>query len=124
MARGFAGVVAVPAWASFMQAATKGARAEWYATPPDVERIAICRRSGARATEACRHPELVPATYLVAAGATLPEFEATDEPPVYEDLFPVGAGPTEICPLHNDPAHPLEPLTASPGMRRISQRYQ
>jgi penicillin-binding protein 1A len=124
MARGFAGVVAVPAWASFMQAATKGARAEWYATPAGVERIAICRRSGARATEACRHPELVPATYLVAAGARLPEFEASDEPPIYEDLFPAGAGPAEICPLHNDPTHPLQPLTVSPEMRRISQRYQ
>ena len=124
MARGFGGTVAVPAWASFMQAATKGARAEWYATPPGVERIAICRRSGARATEACRHPELVPVTYLVAAGARPDEFETSDEPPVFEDLFPIGAGPTEICPLHNDPASPLEPLTASSVTRRISQRYQ
>jgi penicillin-binding protein 1A len=107
MSGGFAGIVAVPAWAGFMQAATKGARAEWYATPSDVERIAICRRSGLRATEACRHPELVPVTYLAAADA---DFEASNEPPVYEDLFPVGTGPTEICSLHNDPT-------------RISQRY-
>jgi 1A family penicillin-binding protein len=124
MSGGFAGVVAVPAWASFMQAATKGARAEWYATPPDVERIAICRRSGARATEACRHPELVPVTYLAAAGASVRDFESSSEPPVYEDLFPVGSGPTEICPIHNDPAHPLQPITVGTDIRRLSQRYQ
>ena len=130
MSGGFAGIVAVPAWASFMQTATKGARAEWYATPPDVERIAICRRSGLRATEACRHPELIPATYLAAAGGEYPDLEASNEPPVYEDFFPIGTGPTEICPIHNDPTHPLAPgsfsgggLTAVPGASRISQRY-
>ena len=111
MSEGFAGTVAVPAWASFMRVATKGARAEWFSTPPGLERIAICRLSGGRATEACRHPELVPAAYQV---------EASSEPPVFEDLFPIGTGPTEMCPLHSDPASALQLLTAG----RISQRYQ
>ena len=49
MKRGFAGVVAVPAWARFMKAATNGAKPDWYAMPADVEKVAICRLSGARA---------------------------------------------------------------------------
>ncbi len=55
MNRGFAGVVAVPAWARFMKAATTNDKPDWYAVPADVEKVAICRLSGARATDACRH---------------------------------------------------------------------
>ncbi len=56
MSRGFAGVVAVPAWARFMKAATTGARPDWYDVPADVEKVAICRLTGARANDACRQP--------------------------------------------------------------------
>ena len=55
MSRGFASTVAVPAWARFMKAATTGARPDWYAVPADVEKVAICRLSGARATDGCRY---------------------------------------------------------------------
>ena len=55
MRGGFAGVVAVPAWGRFMKAATAGDAADWYAVPADVEKVAMCRLSGARATDACRH---------------------------------------------------------------------
>ena len=55
MNRGFAGVVAVPAWARFMKAATTGAKPDWYQVPADVERVAICRLTGARAADGCRH---------------------------------------------------------------------
>ena len=55
MNRGFASTVAVPAWARFMKAATTGARPDWYAVPADVEKVAICRLSGARATDGCRY---------------------------------------------------------------------
>ena len=58
MSRGFASTVAVPAWARFMKAATMGARPDWYAVPADVEKVAICRLTGARATEGCRHVSL------------------------------------------------------------------
>ena len=51
MRGGFAGVVAVPAWARFMRAATAHDKPDWYAMPADVEKVAICRLSGARATE-------------------------------------------------------------------------
>ena len=115
MRGGFAGVVAVPAWGRFMKAATAGDAADWYETPADVEKVAICRRSGARATDECRHPSEVysvsgegtPAQ-LVPADAMLDEAEAppvrtlaAGETPVYEDLFPLGAVSSELCPLHN-----------------------
>ena len=60
MSRGFASTVAVPAWARFMKAATTGARPDWYQVPADVEKVAICRLTGARATEGCRH--VIPAS--------------------------------------------------------------
>jgi 1A family penicillin-binding protein len=108
---GFGGVVAVPAWAYFMRAATRGSKPEWYSRPADVEVVAICRLSGARATEACWHG--IPASYESGSpGRSLLQFLGTtgltpvsdprrsSEPPVYEDLFPVGTAPDEICPIH------------------------
>jgi membrane peptidoglycan carboxypeptidase len=118
MRGGFAGVVAAPAWGRFMRAATAHDKADWYPMPSDVEKVAICRLSGARATEACKHqrdmytitrpdgsPQLVPVDALfdhddAATSQTL----ASNGPPVYEDLFAVGAVPPDICPIHNPTA--------------------
>ena len=103
MRGGFAGVVAVPAWARFMRQATQGASADWYDTPPDIEKVAICRLTGARATDACRHvvplaaPEVVPAMLVPSQPVANAE---PLEPPVYEDLFPIGSVPAETCPVH------------------------
>jgi penicillin-binding protein 1A len=115
MTRGFAGVVAVPAWARFMKAATTNDKPDWYAVPGDVEKVTICRLSGARATEACRHavsPD-APATAaepgvegmwpfavqpLPAAGLAR---ERASRPNIYEDFFPLGTVPSELCPLHS-----------------------
>jgi membrane carboxypeptidase/penicillin-binding protein len=106
MQRGFAGVVAVPAWARFMKAATTGAKPDWYAVPQDVEKVAICRRSGARATESCRHalPEPLPIAETGANGLSwplaMPKKPLTIEEPVYEDYFPIGLVPPDLCPIH------------------------
>jgi penicillin-binding protein 1A len=125
MDRGFAGVVAVPAWARFMRAATKGAKAEWFETPANVERVAICRLSGARATDACRNaasvatepgvevmhgsvPELIP----VAALPTKPA-----EPNVYEDYFILGTAPADYCPIHGAVAALADASTLSDIVR-------
>ena len=54
MNRGFASVVAVPAWAEFMKTATAQDRPDWFQPPADVEKVTICRLSGQRATDACR----------------------------------------------------------------------
>ncbi len=47
--RGFAAVVAVPAWTDFMKAATRGQRGEPFMQPADVSRVAYCRDSGQHA---------------------------------------------------------------------------
>ena len=120
MRDGFAGTVAVPAWARFMRAATRGAKPEWYRMPREVEKVAICRLSGVRAGERCRDAHLTAARWSPSApGPQLlrgpnavegeppgPGFAAAhavpaDEPIVYEDLFPVGAIPSDTCPLHD-----------------------
>lgn len=135
MRRGFAGVVAVPAWARFMRAATEGAKPDWYATPPDVEKVAICRLSGARATDACRHQsevyavsangigsQLAPVAAMFDPAASRPAVDVpADEPLVYEDLFPVGAVPSDLCPLHN-PSPAANSPSATPIVDSILQQ--
>ncbi|OFW47701.1 MAG: hypothetical protein A3J29_02720 [Acidobacteria bacterium RIFCSPLOWO2_12_FULL_67_14b] len=77
MRRGFASVVAVPAWAGFMKDATTGNKAEWITAPAGISRIRRCRESGSLATEFC---ELYG--------------EVTD------DMVAAGRAP-DLCPLHN-----------------------
>jgi 1A family penicillin-binding protein len=128
MRGGFAGVVAVPAWGRFMKAATAGDAPDWYEMPADVEKVAICRLSGARATDACRHPaevysvngEGMPAQ-LVPSDALLDEAEAAPvrtlaagQTPVYEDLFPLGAVSSELCPMHNAGAYGIAMASPMP----------
>ena len=77
MRRGFASVVAVPAWAGFMKDATHGDSAEWMTRPSGVTQIRRCRASGGLATEYCElHGE------------------------VDNDLVSIGRAP-ELCPLHS-----------------------
>jgi len=129
MQGGFAGVVAVPAWARFMRVATAHDKPDWYEMPADVEKVAICRMSGARATEACRHQSDV---YSVARDGALPQLVPIDamfdqddrkpvrtldpgEPPVYEDLFSIGTVPAEICPIHNPTTGSFGTASTGPG---------
>ncbi|HEV3485303.1 MAG TPA: PBP1A family penicillin-binding protein, partial [Vicinamibacterales bacterium] len=116
MTRGFAGTVAVPAWAKFMRAATAGSKPEWYAMPSDVQKVAVCPISGGRATEVCRHALSVRAVdaisdadYGVQTAAYRPaDYPAEPDAQVYEDLFPIGAIPAETCWVHAaDNAPPL-----------------
>jgi membrane peptidoglycan carboxypeptidase len=112
MDRGFGGVVAVPAWAQFMLAATRGWKPDWYPKPDGIETVAICLLTGARAVDACRHSRYaVPGRssdeglVQVIGTSGLASFSPVSfEPPVYEDLFPAGAVPEEICPVHGAPA--------------------
>ena len=122
MNRGFAGVVAVPAWARFMKAATTNDKPDWYAVPADVEKVAICRLSGARATDACRHAHPVElhssapdqgadgcgrsrSRHCLLRGQTAPTNGSDSN--VYQDFFPLGKISSELCPLHNSPADTL-----------------
>jgi penicillin-binding protein 1A len=94
MRDGFGGTVAVPAWARFMTAATKGARPDWYRMPEDVEKVKICRLSGMRAGHRCEE-EVLEVPELPTIGDVPPE------PNVYEDLFPIGSVPSDTCTLHD-----------------------
>ena len=77
MRRGFASVVAVPAWAGFMKDATAGDKAEWMTAPSGISKIRRCKESGGLATEYC---------------------ELTGE--VSNDLVSIGRAP-ELCRLHS-----------------------
>ncbi len=110
MRRGFGGTVAAPAWARFMNAATKNDPAEWFEQPADVERVTLCVRTGARAVEACKEPVMHPLVPLVIDGAGTPHGPTG----VYDDIFAIGSGPYELCPLHSAPAAAVTPtLTAA-----------
>ena len=123
MREGFGGTVAVPAWARFMRAATKGAKPDWYRMPSDVEKVAVCRLSGLRAGVGCREADHLtmtptaepidgsypPQPALVPAAVAEPE-----EPNVYEDLFPVGAMSSETCQEHDASRSGATALTTTP----------
>ena len=53
--RGYAATVAVPLWGRFMTIATRNEKLTPFRRPGSVTSVAICRISGKRATEACRH---------------------------------------------------------------------
>ena len=80
MNRGFAGTVAVPAWARFMKKATEGATPDWFQMPSDVERISVCRKSGMRAAAECK---------LAVS--------EDGRPNVYDDYYLTGTGPYDTC---------------------------
>jgi 1A family penicillin-binding protein len=96
MRRGFASVVAVPAWAGFMKAATTGSKPEWLQVPSGVSHIRRCRASGGFANAYC---------------------ELTGE--VDDDYVSFGHVP-DLCPLHTSTGVITAPATsatsASPGM--------
>jgi penicillin-binding protein 1A len=120
MNRGFAAVVAVPAWAEFMKQATAKDAADWFQPPADVEKVTICRLSGQLATDACRHgwmmPDYVqagltelpgvPTDGAAVAGtmghkeAVLTNASARPGSDVYDDYFTIGSAPTSQCAVH------------------------
>jgi 1A family penicillin-binding protein len=90
--RGFAAVVAVPAWAGFMKAATTSDKPEWLQVPSGVSHIRRCKESGGLANEYCE-----------LAG------EAAD------DYVSIGRTP-EICTLHSATGLPMDAVAApAPG---------
>ena len=110
MSRGFASIVAVPAWAEFMAKATAADKADWFAPPADVQKVTICRVSGQLATEACRHgwvdPGIVQAGLTVLPGTTVATSAPKPRSNVYDDYFPYGSTPTTSCERHAVPAIP------------------
>jgi penicillin-binding protein 1A len=95
MNRGFAGLVAVPAWARFMMAATRNDRNDWFEMPGTLTRIKLCRLSGLLATDQCHLPvieetdrdgeqvnPLVDSAVLVREGGTYEDLRRIDNLPL------------------------------------------
>ena len=85
MRRGFAAVVAVPAWARFMKDATTGNTSDWINAPSGVRPVRVCKESGGLANEYCE-----------LAGTAANEFVAVGREPV-------------DCPLHGGLVAPPSP---------------
>jgi Transglycosylase len=62
--------------------------------------------SGARAVDACREPVTHPLVPFVESG-------------VYEDIFAVGTGPYELCPLHSAPASAVTPTLTDASFQPV-----
>jgi penicillin-binding protein 1A len=86
---GYAGDLAVPVWARFMRAATRGTKPEWLSRPKDVVAMNVCRLSGKLPNEGC---DSVPVETTDGSVDT--------RSLVYTDYFTRGTQPTGVCPLH------------------------
>jgi 1A family penicillin-binding protein len=86
---GYAAELAVPIWAGFMKAATKGDKPDWFTKPADVVGINVCRVSGKLPNYGCANVQTVD-----------PDGFLTTKSQVYTDYFVKGTQPTTVCPLH------------------------
>jgi penicillin-binding protein 1A len=115
-----AGEIAVPAWARFMSAATRGDAATWYEMPSDVEKVEICAASGHRAGDACRRsPGFARVMLLDGTVADRPV-----EGGVRTELFARGSAPYGECPVHSglylDTSHMLTATSLETGYEPYS----
>lgn len=90
---GYAADLAVPLWAAFMKAATKGAKPDWFDRPSNVVGVNVCRVSGKLPNEGCNSVEVINRD-----GAT------ETRSMIYTEYFVSGTQPTTICPLHPAPS--------------------
>ena len=93
IANGYGGELAVPIWAGFMKAATKGHKNEWFERPPDVIGVNVCRVSGKLPNRGCESVEVLSR-----------DGEVEDRSMVYTDYFVRGTQPTHVCPIHSTPS--------------------
>jgi 1A family penicillin-binding protein len=102
-ARGYAGTLAAPLWGRFMTSATRNEELTTFRRPRSVASVAICRISGKRATEACRHD-------YVYDSAGYPTARSN----VYTEYFARGTEPVEYCDAH------VQPYVAWPAASDVS----
>jgi 1A family penicillin-binding protein len=89
MPRGFASDVAVPIWASFMKAATKGNKPDWFTPPAGISTAEVCRLSGELAGDGCDDVEVL-----------TPEGHVEHRSMIYTEYFARGTQPKARCQLH------------------------
>jgi membrane peptidoglycan carboxypeptidase len=90
---GYAGDIAVPLWASFMKAATKGAKPEWFDRPANVIGVNVCRLSGLLPNDGCNSVDVVNRNGDTESRSL-----------IYTEYFVNGTQPTTMCPLHPSPS--------------------
>jgi len=88
--RGFAADVAVPLWATFMKAATKGASPEWFTPPAGVVSAQVCSISGQLAAPGCQNVEFVNDRGVVERRSM-----------IYTEYFARGTVPSRLCEVHS-----------------------
>jgi 1A family penicillin-binding protein len=104
MNRGYASVVAVPAWAKFMAGAHKDMKSEWFEMPGSLTKVKLCRLSGQLATDRCHLPVIEPPRYDLE-DPLMPVASTVREGGVFEELRHVSRMP-EPCSLpHSDELH-------------------
>jgi penicillin-binding protein 1A len=86
---GYAGELAVPVWATFMKAATRGDKAEQFDRPANITAINVCRVSGKLPNGGCDDVEVVNRDGFVERRSM-----------IYTEYFVKGKQPTSVCPLH------------------------
>jgi penicillin-binding protein 1A len=89
MPSGFASDIAVPIWAAFMKAATRGDKPEWFSAPSGMTTATVCRLSGLLATEGCEHVDVVDDNGRTVSRSM-----------VYTEHFARGTAPHRRCDLH------------------------
>ena len=114
MNRGFASVVAVPAWARFMSAAHMGVQNGWFQMPGTLTKVKLCRLSGHLATDRCHLP-VIDAPAFDSDNPIMPMLSTVREGGVYEELRHVTRMP-EPCSLpHSDGT--WEDMRADEGLK-------
>jgi penicillin-binding protein 1A len=86
---GYAAELAVPLWARYMMAATRGDQPDWFSAPATVGSATICRLSGKLATDACQDVVTVD-----------DKGELVRKSMAYTEYFVRGTEPVDYCPLH------------------------
>jgi penicillin-binding protein 1A len=89
MPNGFASDVAVPVWANFMKAATKGDKPVWLLPPSGIVTANVCRLSGKLAADGCDNVEVVD-----------DEGHSEHRSLIYTEYFARGTDPKTHCDLH------------------------
>jgi membrane peptidoglycan carboxypeptidase len=91
IANGYAGELAVPMWAGFMKAASRGLKADWFDRPANVTAVNVCRLSGKLPNQGCGSVPVV-----------LNDGFVENRSLVYTEYFVRGTQPATLCPLHGE----------------------
>ena len=90
---GYAGELVAPIWGRYMRAATGNKDSGWLKRPEGIVAVEVCRVTGARPTDGCRHVLTVNA-----------DGDMTERSMVGVEYFRRGTEPDEYCAAHENPS--------------------